>query len=159
MPAFAHFPKNYPGGRTSDEFLTVKDVVPTILEVANVEHPGGRMYRGREVAELEGRSMHPLLLGRQDYIREPMDYMGWEIFGRRAIRKGDWKAIYVAQPLFGENDVPWVKLNTWQLYNLAEDPGEVNDLSAEHTGKLNELVALWDEYATRNEIFIHEGGE
>lgn len=159
VPAFAHFPKNYPGGRTSDEFLTVKDVVPTILEVAKVEHPGSRMYRGREVVELEGRSMHPLLLGRQDYIRAPADYMGWEIFGRRAIRKGDWKAIYVAQPLFGENDVPWVKLNTWQLYNLAEDPGEVNDLSAQHTGKLNELVALWDEYAARNEIFIREGAE
>jgi len=159
VPAFAHFPKIYPGGRTSDEFLTVKDVVPTILEVAKVKHPGGGMYRGREVAELEGRSMHPLLLGRQDSIREPTDYVGWEIFGRRAIRKGDWKAIYLALPLFGENDVPLVKLQTWQLYNLADDPGEVNDLSAEHPAKLNELVALWDEYAERNDIFIREGAE
>lgn len=159
VPAFAHFPKDYPGGRTSDEFLTVKDVVPTILEVAKFKHPGGGMYRGREVAELEGRSMHPLLLGRQDSIREPTDYVGWEIFGRRAIRKGDWKAIYLAQPLFGENDVPLVKLQTWQLYNLADDPGEVNDLSAQHPGKLNELVALWDEYAERNNIYIREGAE
>ena len=158
VPAFAHYPKNYPGGRTSGEFLTVKDVLPTLLEVANVEHPGGAAYRGREVAELEGRSMQPLLLGRQDSIREPADYMGWEIFGRRAIRRGDWKAIYVAQPLFGENDVPLVRLNTWQLYNLDEDPGEVNDLSARNPGKLNELVALWDEYAARNKIFIREEG-
>lgn len=155
VPAFAHMAGSYPAGTSTDEFLTVKDVLPTLLEVANAEHPGGQVYRGREVVKMEGRSMHSHLLGESDSVREADDYVGWELFGRRAIRRGDWKAIFVSKSVFGENDVPPpVKPLVWQLYNLSEDPGEVNDLSEQNPEKLEELVALWDAYVKTNGVII-----
>jgi arylsulfatase len=59
------------------------------------------------------------------------------LFGRRAIRQGDWKALHLPAP-YGPG--------TWQLYDLASDRGEINDLAATHPDKLAELVALWDRY-------------
>ena len=155
VPAIVHFSGNYPSGTSTDEFLTVKDVLPTFLEVANAEHPGGKAYRGHKVVEMEGRSMHPHLLGETDSVREPGDFVGWELFGRRAMRQGDWKAIFVSKSLFGENDVPPpVQSEVWQLYNLSEDPGEVNDLSEQNPEKLAELVALWDAYVQTSGVII-----
>ena len=160
VPAIAHFGGKYPAGTSTDEFLTVKDVLPTLLEVANAEHPGGQVYRGRKVVEMEGRSMHSHLLGQSDSVREVDDHVGWELFGRRAIRQGDWKAIFVSKSLFGENDVPPpVKTRVWQLYNLYEDPGEINDLAEQNPEKLTELIALWDDYVERNGVIIPQPRE
>lgn len=154
VPAFVHFPSTFPGSRSSDAFLTVKDVLPTILDVAGIEHPGKGMYRGREVIDTDGRSMGALLRGEKSSIREPDDYMGWELFGKRAIRQGDWKIIFEGQPLFGTNKLPVAKLDTWQLYNLAEDPTEVNDLADMHPEKLEEMLKLWDDYVSRNGVYV-----
>jgi hypothetical protein len=44
----------------------------------------------------------------------------------------------------------------WQLFNLAEDPGEQYDLSTKFPKKRKELVALWDEYAKTNGVIIGE---
>jgi len=152
VPAFAHFPKAYAGARTSDAFLTVKDFMPTLLELAGMDHPGAGMYKGREVVAMEGRSMLSLFKGETDIVRKPNDYMGWELWGRRAIRQGDWKIIYLPEVAPGKSKVPGINTNTWQLYNLAEDPTEIRDLSAEEPEKLADLVALWGEYESRNGV-------
>ena len=44
----------------------------------------------------------------------------------------------------------------WQLFNLAEDPGEQHDLSGKFPEKTEELVALWDEYVAMNGVIIGE---
>ena len=72
---------------------------------------------------------------------------GWEIFGRRAIRKGSWKAAWLAPPL-GEGD--------WALYNLDEDPGELTDLAGERPEVLAELLAAWDDYVEENGVIVVE---
>ncbi len=59
---------------------------------------------------------------------------GWELFGRRAIRQGDWKALHLPAP-YGPG--------TWQLYDLARDHGEVHDLAASRPDKLADLLELW----------------
>jgi arylsulfatase A-like enzyme len=77
----------------SDALLHVTDIVPTILEVAGVEHPSKQA--GSSLAPLEGKSMVPLLSGKADTIRGDNDWLGWELFGNRAIRQGDWKLRYL----------------------------------------------------------------
>jgi arylsulfatase len=77
--------------------------------------------------------------------RGPNDWLGWELFGNRAIRQGDWKISWHYEP-FGTWD--------WQLFNLAEDLGEQYDLSGEFPEKRNELIALWDEYVEMNGVII-----
>jgi arylsulfatase len=70
---------------------------------------------------------------------------GWELFGRRAIRQGDWKALHLPAP-YGPGG--------WQLYDLASDPGEIDDLAASHPDKLAELVALWDRYVEETGVIL-----
>ena len=80
--------------------------------------------------------------------------MGWELFGRRAIRRGDWKIVW--EPA----GIPWepreldVPVDKWRLYNVEEDPGELNDLSSDQPEKLEELVREWEVYARENGVVL-----
>ncbi|WIM85961.1 arylsulfatase [Candidatus Mycobacterium wuenschmannii] len=117
-------------------FSTVMDIAPTFLELAGVTHPGTE-YRGREIAPMRGRSLLPYLSGESEAVHDDTTGTGWELFGRRAIRQGDWKAVHLPEP-YGPGD--------WQLYDLSADRGEINDLAATHPDKLAELLQQWDRY-------------
>ena len=54
------------------------------------------------------------------------------------MRQGDLKAVSVAPP-FGTG--------IWQLYNIADDPGETHNLAKEQPEKLATLKAAWESYA------------
>lgn len=43
---------------------------------------------------------------------------------------------------------------SWQLYDLASDPGEVDDLAAARPDKLAELLALWDRYVEETGVIL-----
>ena len=149
-PAFFHYPRAMQAAAKNDSVITVKDIMPTLLELAGIEHPGAGLFQGREVLAMQGRSIAPVLTGERESIRAPDDYMGWELFGKQAIRQGDWKIINI--PSIPSRDVrlPVLKPGQWQLYNLAEDPAEMNDLAASNPEKLRELLALWERYTTEN---------
>ena len=89
------------------------DIPATILDVAGVAHPGDA--EGTEVAPLQGKSLGPVLADDQPEVRGPTDWIGWELFGNRAIRMGNWKLLWLCAP-YGTGD--------WQLFDLAADPGE-----------------------------------
>jgi arylsulfatase len=131
------------GELNKEAVLHVKDIVPTVLELAGVEHPSS--FKGREVAPVQGKSWVGMLEGETQSPRGPNDWLGWELFGNRAIRQGDWKISSLFQP-FGTGD--------WQLYNLSKDPGEQNDLSDKYPDKKEELIAFWDEYEKTNGVII-----
>ncbi len=155
-PAFFHYPRAMQSGVMNDSITTVKDVMPTLLQLAGIEHPGAGTFQGREVLAMQGRSIVPVLTGARNTIREPGDYMGWELFGKQAIRQGDWKILYI--PSIPSRDVrlPVLKPGQWQLYNLAEDPAESNDLAASNPEKLREMLSLWEHYTTENNFIYPE---
>ena len=144
VPAFAHYPKSVATGRINDSFLTVMDVMPTLLELAGTAHPGSP-YKGREVAPLSGKSMLSLLSGKTKTVHGGDFVAGWELFGKRAIRKGDWKLLWLPPP-FGTDD--------WQLYDLAADPAEMTDLSERQPDTREELIGLWQQYVTDHNIVL-----
>ena len=119
------------------------DIVPTVLEMANVQHPS--TFKGREIVPVQGKSWVDMLAGKSQSARTADDWLGWELFNNRAIRQGDWKISWLYEPLGTYN---------WQLFNLTEDPGEQYDLSAKFPEKKQKLVALWDEYAEMNGVII-----
>jgi arylsulfatase len=131
------------GEINKEAVLHVMDIAPTVLELAGIEHPP--TYKGREVAPVQGKSWVGMLAGNTESPRTPDDWLGWELFGNRAIRQGDWKISLLYQPM-GTHD--------WQLFNLAEDPGEQYDLAAKFPEKTTQLVALWDEYVEMNGVII-----
>ncbi|MBV1959625.1 MAG: arylsulfatase [Pseudomonadales bacterium] len=131
------------GGLNTEAVLHVQDITPTILELAGVQHPA--TYKGHEIEPMQGKSWVNMLAGTTQSPRTADDWLGWELFGNRAIRQGDWKISWLVEPL-GSDD--------WQLFNLAEDVGEQNDLSGEFPEKKQQLIALWDEYVKTNGVII-----
>jgi arylsulfatase len=124
------------GGRRSDAFSYVTDLMPTLLEIAGVEHP--KRFRGREVERMHGRSLVGLLAGTRDEVYGADEFVGGEMQNGKWMRQGDFKAASVAPP-YGSG--------TWHLYDLSKDPGETRDLSKEKPEILKRLQAAWNRYA------------
>jgi arylsulfatase A-like enzyme len=141
---FATWPGFARQGQIGTAFATVMDIAPTVLELACVAHPG-TAYRGREVVPMRGRSMVTYLSDAADAVHDADTGTGWELFGRRAIRQGAWKALYLPAP-YGPG--------AWQLYDLSRDPGEIDDLAASQPDKLAELLGLWDRYVEENGVVL-----
>lgn len=144
VPGFVTWPGFSRQGEIGTAFTTVMDIAPTVLELAGAAHPG-TAYRGREVEPMRGRSMLPYLSGQTDAVHDADTGTGWELFGRRAIRQGDWKALYLPAP-YGPG--------AWQLYDLLRDPGEVHDLADSRPEKLADLLELWDRYVEDNGVIL-----
>lgn len=142
VPAIIRHPDVSKPGSINNEVAHVMDVMPTFLELAGIQPPAGT-FKGREVAALQGVSMLPML---QDKAM-PERAIGWELFGRKALRKGDWKILNMSVP-YGTAG--------WQLYNLADDPTETTDLATSQPEKLKELLGEWDEYVARNNVLSGE---
>ena len=124
--------------------MHVADIMPTLLEIANVKYPE-KFEDGRELPPLIGKSWLPMLSGKTESPRTEKDYIAWEIFGNRALVQGDWKIRWEYKPLGTEE---------WELFNLASDPGERKDLAKEQPEKLAALLKLWDEYVKNNNVII-----
>jgi arylsulfatase A-like enzyme len=134
------------GGEISGAFTTAMDITPTLLEMAGVAHPGER-WNGKPIKPMRGRSMAAYLRGETQAVHDDSLATGWELFGRCAIRRGDWKALLLPPP-----DGP----GHWQLYNLAIDPGETDDLGEAEPERLAGLVRDWDAYVEETGVLIVE---
>jgi arylsulfatase A-like enzyme len=132
-----------PAGSLNSGLMHVMDISATLLDIAGVDYPS--TYDGRDIAPLQGKSWLPTLAGEADSPRGPEDWLGWELWGNRAIRQGDWKLLWLHKPM---------GIADWELYNLREDPGETKDLSAQYPEKVSELVVLWEEYVRTNNVII-----
>jgi len=145
VPAMMRLPGAVQVTRSIDTLATVKDITPTLLSYAGVEHPGSR-YRDRDVLPMSGQSLQPLLEGDETAMEHAT--MGWELFGRRALRQGKWKIRWIEQAR-GSGE--------WELFNLAVDPLERSDVAAQNPKKLESMLAHWDQYMQENGIIIPDG--
>lgn len=151
VPLVAKFPANYhrptPDGITH-QFSTVMDIAPTFLDMAGVKHPAPT-YQGREVVGMRGKSMLPWLQDKTESIHDDQFVEGWEMSGRAAVRKGNWKAVYLPSTRGG----PSAKgSDRWELFDLNCDHGEIHDLSAERPDILKDLLHLWDQYVVETGV-------
>jgi arylsulfatase len=125
----------------------VTDIAPTIFELAGARHPGTE-YQGKPVTPLRGKSMVGYLQGKAGQVRGADDAIGWELGGRKALRKGDWKIVFANKP-WGSGD--------WELYNVAKDRAESRNLAASEPAKLQELLAAWRQYVAETGTLEIEG--
>jgi arylsulfatase len=136
-----------PKGGINHGLLHVGDIMPTLLEIAGASHP--KTHEGRELPPLMGKSWGPLLAGRTESIRTNQDYLAWEVFGNRAVRQGEWKLRWQIKP-YGKGD--------WELFNLAADPAEREDLAAQNPDKVKAMLALWESYVQANNVILPSRG-
>lgn len=141
-PALVSGPGVTPG--VSDAFVRVKDIAPTLLELADVPRPGTR-FEDRAIAPMTGVSMQPLFSNSAANIHDATTVTVWELFGRRAVRIGDWKAVWLYEP-YGPA--------RWQLYNLATDPSETTDLAVSQPAQLDRMLSAWQEYQERYQVVL-----
>jgi arylsulfatase len=120
--------------------------MPTILEIAKLEHP--EKFRGRNVEPMRGRSLAGVTSGTQQDTYAKDAVIGGEMINGKWMRKGDYKAVLVAKG-FGPG--------TWKLYNVTKDPGETSDLSKEQPAILKELKDAWDRYAKDVGVVLSKG--
>lgn len=76
----------------------------------------------------------------------PDTAMGWELFGRAAVRKGRYKLVHIEPKVGGRED------GGWQLYDLSQDPGEIHDLADSHPEKVKELLDIWEQYRSETGV-------
>ncbi len=119
VPFVARWPGKIAPGSRSELLAYFPDILPTYAEAAGAPRPEG----------VDGLSILPTLLGKPAEQKKH-DFLYWEINGWTAIRQGDWRAVKPAQA------------TSWELYDLAADPSESQDLAAAQPEVLARLTAL-----------------
>lgn len=135
----AHWPK---GIQTKGEFREqasqIIDIMATCVDLANAQYP--KEANGEKFYPMQGKSLVPSFTN-QAIER---DALYWEHEGNRAIRMGDWKLVSVANKhhSFWDpfNELP---IAYWELYNLADDRTETNNLAAQHPEKVKKMAQKW----------------
>ncbi|MCA9248213.1 MAG: sulfatase-like hydrolase/transferase, partial [Planctomycetales bacterium] len=118
-------------GSIQSQSANVCDIFPTLLALAEVDAPADH--------PVDGAPLDALLAGQADDARPDSFLMHYPHSPHRSdyftcYWKGDWKVIYHYFPSKQSDG------SHYQLYNLADDPFESTDLSAEHPDKLRSMM-------------------
>jgi len=145
--------KDVGGIRT--QFHHMIDIVPTILDVTGI--PAPVMVNGIAQKPIEGVSMAYTFDAANAKAASKRETQYFEMFGNRAIYHDGWiAATPPPQPpwLMGTAKMPEV-LNgyKWELYNIAEDYSENNNLAARFPDKQKELQELFLVEAQKYQVF------
>ena len=122
-------------------FVTLLDVAPTFYEVAQTEYP--EKFNNTALYPLKGSSLMPLASGIVNKVHAQDYVFGLEHRNYAMLRKGDWKITNITRPFDTAN---------FELYNLADDLAEVNNLKDTEPEKYEELLLEWNKFA--NEIKV-----
>jgi arylsulfatase A-like enzyme len=146
--------KDVGGIRT--QFHHMIDIVPTILEATGI--PAPLMVNGIAQKPIEGVSMTYTFDKSSANVASARTTQYFEMFANRAIYHDGWIAATTPpEPpwLLGTTKLPDDVVNgyKWELYNIAEDYSESNDLAAKMPDKLRELQELFIVEATKYNVF------
>ncbi|MBX2816192.1 MAG: arylsulfatase [Saprospiraceae bacterium] len=120
----AHWPDRIPAGKIVEGPGHVVDLYPTFLDLAQTSYPE---HKGSvPTIPLDGTSLLPIFTGDKDHASTSIVSGFRDRF--RSYREDEWK-------LVRENGA------AWELYNIEEDPTEINDLAGSHPEKVAEMEA------------------
>lgn len=130
-PLLLHWPKGIDAtDERIDTYAHVVDIYPTITELAQANYPDS-------VRSLRGTNLLPIVKGEAELSSRPLF---WEHIGHQAMRQGKWKIVSKA-PAY-----------QWSLYDMQQDPTELNDVSAEFPKVLNQMSQTYEEWAEEVEV-------
>jgi len=148
-PLVAHWPNGIKAkGELRSQWHHVNDIAPTIMEAAGLPFPTS--VNGVKQKPFEGVSMLYSFNDANAADQHTTQY--FEIFGNRAIYQDGWVAA-------AKHATPWASApdatlaeDTWQLYHVAEDFSQANDVAAEYPDKLKEMQALFLDEAVKYNV-------
>ena len=136
IPMIAWLPGRVPAGTTSDAPSYFADWFPTLCDAAGLKKPAG----------LSGESLWSIMTGGPaPTSRKAMVWVFPGYRGQVAVRMGDFKV--VRQRLSTKTPGPW------EVYNLADDRAEANDLAAQHPEIIAKAKELLRREVADNPVF------
>jgi arylsulfatase A-like enzyme len=142
-------------GGIRPQFHHIIDVVPTILEAAGIKAP--TTVDGIAQKPIEGVSMGYTFDKASADAPSKRDTQYFEMVGNRAIYHDGWIAATTppAAPwLLATGKLPDLETGyKWELYNIAKDYSESDDLAAKMPDKLKEMQGLFRTVAGENNVF------
>jgi arylsulfatase A-like enzyme len=133
IPFMVQWKGHLPAGKVYDKPVISLDILPTAVAVAG----------GKAAANVDGSDLMPYLGGEKQ--GSPHHALYWRYDKQSAIRMGDWKL--ARHEVYGS-----------RLFNLADDPGEANDLFSKLPDKAKELQAAWDKWNSKNVPALWQSG-
>lgn len=144
VPFVAHWPKGIEQhGGMRKQWIHVTDVLPTLLELTGVSYPP--VCKGYRTRSMDGKSFAASL--RQADAPTQRERQYYELQGNRGYISGEWKIVSLQPPLQPLN------LNNWMLFNINNDPTEVNDLAGSEPDVLQRMIAEFEQEATANYVY------
>ena len=136
-------------GGVRTQFHHVTDIMPTILEVANIQAPD--VLNGTPQKPIEGVSMVYTFNDAKAPDRRKMQI--FELVANRGMYQDRWMASSLSF-------IPWEPVRTgfdpdkakWELYHIDQDFSQADDLAAKNLDKQKALVDLWWAEAAREDI-------
>ena len=125
VPFMMQWKGKIPAGKTYSKPVISLDILPTAVAASG----------GKVADNLDGVNLLPYLKG--DDPGAPHESLCWLFDKQSAVRKGEWKLSRHEE-------------HGMRLHNLANDPGEKNDLASEDADKVSELLAAWDRWNAKN---------
>lgn len=126
-PLIAHWPKGIKArGELRHTPGHLVDIVPTMLELAGITPP--EKWNDEPRPKFPGQSLASTFDDPATHEHEPLFFKHQ---GNRALRRGDWKIV-----ASGDS-------SPWELYNLAKDRSEQNNLADSNQDMVKELAAIW----------------
>lgn len=130
VPTIARWPGKLRAGTKFDQLVHISDWMPTFCSLA-----GSNM--DEKAVNWDGTNIWPALIGDEKLADRPL-YSAGPRFRALALRKGDWKLVVFPNTKDGVPDKT-------ELFNIADDPSESNDLSKEMPDKVMELLKALEE--------------
>lgn len=114
------------------------DIMPTLCDLAETEYPS--THNQKSVKPVAGTSMVPYW---KDEVRQPESRtLYWQHLNHSAVRDGDWKIV----SLDDRDD------QRWELYDLANDRSETDNVAKDHPEKVEELAKKWAAWAKASNV-------
>ena len=110
-----------------------------LLEVVQ-DGLGLRRVRRHRLLEL---ARHALRRGEVDRVYQDSDSVGYELTGHAALFQGDFKIVRNLPPL-GDG--------VWRLYNIVQDPGEVDDLKEALPARFQDMLSAYARFEEENKV-------
>jgi arylsulfatase A-like enzyme len=130
------------------QFAHVTDVLPTVLDLLELERPASR--GGVSLQPLAGASFVPVIASPDVASQHPEQI--YEMVGHRGFYRDGWEAVTLHQPLTPITDAEW------ELYDLTTDPTETTNLAASRPELVAELAAAWEAAAVAGQVYPLDEG-
>jgi arylsulfatase A-like enzyme len=139
-------------GGVRSQFHHIIDIVPTILDAAGIKAPD--LVNGIEQKPIEGVSMAYTFDKANATAASTRKTQYFEMISNRGIYSDGWYACTTppVSPWILNAKMPAPNDYKWELYNVAEDYSQANDLAAKMPDKVKELQALFLQEAAKYQV-------